>query len=115
MSDQRFAIIDPAAGVSGDMLLGALVDVGLPREWLAGLPDRLKLDDVTIDCAEVMRAGIRATKMTVRLGGAIEGPAGGGSNRIPAGPGSDGPRRSGSRSRCSARPSCERTGRSCGG
>jgi pyridinium-3,5-bisthiocarboxylic acid mononucleotide nickel chelatase len=75
MSGQRFAIIDPAAGVSGDMLLGALVDVGLPREWLAGLPQRLGLEDVTVDCADVMRAGIRATKVTVRLGGAIEGPA----------------------------------------
>ncbi len=57
------------------MLLGALVDVGLPREWLARLPERLKLGDVTIDCADVMRGGIRATKVTVRLSGAIEEPA----------------------------------------
>jgi hypothetical protein len=75
MSGQRFAIIDPVAGVSGDMLLGALVDVGLPREWLAGLPERLELGLVTIDCSDVMRAGIRATKVTVRLDGAVEEPS----------------------------------------
>ena len=47
MSDGRFAILDPAAGISGDMLLGALVAAGAPAEWLQGLPPRLGLPDVT--------------------------------------------------------------------
>ena len=41
MADGRFAILDPAAGISGDMLLGALVAAGAPADWLRGLPARL--------------------------------------------------------------------------
>ena len=40
MADGRFAILDPAAGISGDMLLGALVAAGAPADWLRGLPAR---------------------------------------------------------------------------
>ena len=60
------AILDPAAGVSGDMLLGALISAGAPRELLQGLPRRLGLDGVTVEIEEVLRAGLRATKVTVR-------------------------------------------------
>lgn len=74
MSVHRFAIIDPAAGMSGDMLLGALLDLGAPREWLAGLPARLGVSDAEIEIADAMRCGVRATKVTVRLHGATEGP-----------------------------------------
>ena len=75
MSHGRFAIIDPSAGISGDMLLGALVAAGAPRDWLAGLPARLGCAGVTVEIATVDRAGIRATKVTVRLpGGATEEP-----------------------------------------
>lgn len=72
---RRFAIIDPSAGVSGDMLLGALVGAGAEPAWLTGLPARLGVDGVTVDIAEVDRAAIRATKVTVRLAdGSHEGP-----------------------------------------
>jgi len=60
------AILDPAAGVSGDMLLGALVSAGAPRDWLHGLPRRLGLHGVTVEIEDVLRAGLRATKVTVR-------------------------------------------------
>ena len=43
MSDGHFAILDPAAGISGDMLLGALVAAGAPADWLRALPARLGL------------------------------------------------------------------------
>ncbi|HEX6645125.1 MAG TPA: nickel pincer cofactor biosynthesis protein LarC, partial [Gemmatimonadales bacterium] len=71
----RFAIIDPAAGISGDMLLGALVDAGAPPEWLRGLPERLRCPEVTIGIEEVDRCGVRARRVVVRLpGGLTEGP-----------------------------------------
>jgi uncharacterized protein (TIGR00299 family) protein len=75
MSDSRFAIIDPAAGVSGDMLLGALIAAGAPAGWLEQLPARLGCPDVTIEIESVDRCGLRATKVNVRLpGGVIEPP-----------------------------------------
>jgi uncharacterized protein (TIGR00299 family) protein len=76
MADGRFAIIDPAAGISGDMLLGALVAAGAPVEWLRGLPARLGAPEVAVEVAEVTRGGVRATKVDVILpGGAQEHPA----------------------------------------
>jgi uncharacterized protein (TIGR00299 family) protein len=76
MADGRFAILDPAAGMSGDMLLGALVAAGAPVEWLEGLPARLGLAGVTVRTEPVDRCGIRAVKVSVVLpGGAQELPA----------------------------------------
>ena len=76
MADGRFAILDPAAGISGDMLLGALVAAGAPTDWLRGLPARLGAPDVTVEITEVTRCGVRATKVDVVLpGGAREHPA----------------------------------------
>lgn len=76
MSDRRFAIIDPAAGVSGDMLLGALVAVGADPARLQSLPSRLGLDGVEVDIQPTERCGIACTKVTVRLAdGSWEAPA----------------------------------------
>ena len=76
MSDGRFAVIDPAAGISGDMLLGALIGAGAPVGWLEGLPSRLGIPEVSVAVAEVDRCGIRAVKVHVALpGGAHEAPA----------------------------------------
>ncbi|HET8835708.1 MAG TPA: nickel pincer cofactor biosynthesis protein LarC [Gemmatimonadales bacterium] len=67
MADGRFAILDPAAGISGDMLLGALVGAGAPVSWLEGLPARLGAAGVTVRVESVDRCGIRATKVHVVL------------------------------------------------
>jgi uncharacterized protein (TIGR00299 family) protein len=67
MSDGRFAILDPAAGISGDMLLGALIAAGAPAEWLQAVPRRLGLPDVRVEIEEVDRCGVRATKVNVLL------------------------------------------------
>jgi pyridinium-3,5-bisthiocarboxylic acid mononucleotide nickel chelatase len=67
MPDERFAILDPAAGMSGDMVLGALVAAGAAPEWLRGIPARLGFADVQIGIEEVDRCGIRATKINVVL------------------------------------------------
>ena len=61
----RFAILDPAAGMSGDMLLGALVDAGAPADWLESLPARLGLPGLRVEIGRVSRAGITATRVEV--------------------------------------------------
>jgi len=57
------AILDPFSGISGDMTLGALVDLGLSAEWLMSLPQRLELDGVTAHVSDVRRAGIACKKV----------------------------------------------------
>ncbi len=54
----RIAILDPAAGISGDMTLGALLSLGLPVSWLEELPKRLGLGDVRVTVRDVRRSGI---------------------------------------------------------
>jgi uncharacterized protein (TIGR00299 family) protein len=52
------AILEPFSGISGDMTLGALVDLGLNQDWLRSLPTRLGLDGVKVSIERVRRAGI---------------------------------------------------------
>lgn len=63
----KIAWFDASAGASGDMILSALVDAGLPfetlREQLAGLA----VDGYELACEPVMRRGVRATKVKVTL------------------------------------------------
>ncbi len=54
----RIAILDPAAGISGDMTLGALLSLGLPASWLEELPGRLGVGDVRVTVRDVRRSGI---------------------------------------------------------
>lgn len=63
----KIAILDPAAGISGDMTLGALVDAGISEEWLRSLPGRLGLDGVRVRIERVERAALMATKVSFDL------------------------------------------------
>jgi uncharacterized protein (TIGR00299 family) protein len=54
----RIAIFDPAAGISGDMTLGALLALGVPPAWLAALPGRLGLSGVAVTIRDVTRSGV---------------------------------------------------------
>lgn len=54
----RIAILDPAAGISGDMTLGALLSLGVPAAWLDGLPARLGLGGVGVTVRDVVRGGV---------------------------------------------------------
>ncbi len=54
----RIAILDPTAGISGDMTLGALLSLGLPVSWLEELPRRLGVGDVRVMVRDVRRGGI---------------------------------------------------------
>ena len=67
MADGRFAILDPAAGISGDMLLGALIAAGASPAWLEGLPARLGAPNVSVRIEAVDRCGLRATQVHVLL------------------------------------------------
>lgn len=75
MASGRILILDPAAGISGDMLLGALVDAGASPNWLLSLPDRLGFPEVTVEVERVSRCGIACTKVHVRLPGGAAEPA----------------------------------------
>jgi uncharacterized protein (TIGR00299 family) protein len=72
MSDGRFAILDPAAGISGDMLLGALIAAGASREWLQQLPSRLGFPEVKVETRAVLRCGVKAIKVDVVLPGEVQ-------------------------------------------
>jgi pyridinium-3,5-bisthiocarboxylic acid mononucleotide nickel chelatase len=61
------ALLDPFSGISGDMMLGALVGVGLEAEWLAALPSRLGLDGVSVEIREVQRGGIACCKVEFEI------------------------------------------------
>ena len=54
----RIAILDPAAGISGDMTLGALLALGVPASWLEELPARLGIAGVGVTVRDVRRAGV---------------------------------------------------------
>src|SRR5467141_3632009 len=54
----RIAILDPAAGISGDMTLGALLALGVPQNWLEALPARLGLEGVGVTVRNAVRCGV---------------------------------------------------------
>jgi uncharacterized protein (TIGR00299 family) protein len=61
----RIAYFDCIAGASGDMILGALLDAGLPEATLReGLAD-LWLDDFDLTCHRVLKHGFSATRVDV--------------------------------------------------
>jgi pyridinium-3,5-bisthiocarboxylic acid mononucleotide nickel chelatase len=53
------------AGASGDMFLGALVDVGAPLEVMQSAVDAVSVEHVSLRAREVTRAGLAATKVEV--------------------------------------------------
>jgi len=68
----RIAYFDCASGASGDMVLGALVDLGLPLDRLRTELAKLPLTGYRIAASKVERAGIQATKVDVVVEGEIE-------------------------------------------
>ena len=57
--------LDCFSGASGDMILGALLDLGLPLEDLRGALGSLAVDGVDVAADRVLRAGVSATKLRV--------------------------------------------------
>ncbi|MHB0979421.1 MAG: nickel pincer cofactor biosynthesis protein LarC [Thermoleophilia bacterium] len=59
------AYVDTFSGVSGDMLLGALVDAGLPLEELQGALDTLGVQGLRLISSAERRSSIGATRVMV--------------------------------------------------
>lgn len=64
---RRILFIDGSAGASGDMILGALVDVGVPAAHLRRCLQSLALSGWTLRSTRVVRRGLAARKIDVRL------------------------------------------------
>ncbi len=62
------AYLDCAGGVSGDMLIAALLDAGAPEEALRAVPGRLGLEGVDVSLVRVERHGIGALHLDVVSG-----------------------------------------------
>jgi uncharacterized protein (TIGR00299 family) protein len=61
----RILYFDCFNGASGDMVLGALLDAGLPLEELRRALGSLALEGAEVSSKQVLRAGVSATKFTV--------------------------------------------------
>src|SRR5207244_861328 len=59
----RIAILDPAAGISGDMTLGALLTLGVPPSWLEALPGRLGFAGVGVVIRDAIRGGVNCKQV----------------------------------------------------
>ena len=61
----RILYFDCFNGASGDMVLGALLDAGLPLEELRRALGSLAIDGASVSASRVLRAGVSATKFNV--------------------------------------------------
>ena len=61
------AYFDCFSGISGDMTLGALIDLGTPVEWLQNELSRLPLNGFHLTVTPMMRNGIQATFVSVEI------------------------------------------------
>src|SRR4051794_16299544 len=64
----KIAYIECFAGISGDMLLGALIDAGVSRTSLEQTTETLRIG-ASLQFSQVNRSGIQATKVDVLVDG----------------------------------------------
>ena len=62
----RILYFDCFSGISGDMVLGAFLDAGLPLDDLRRALGSLAVSGFDVDATRVLRAGVSATKFVVR-------------------------------------------------
>jgi uncharacterized protein (TIGR00299 family) protein len=65
----KIAYLDAFSGISGDMTVGALLDLGVPLAALREAIAALALDGVELGTERIARSGIHATKFHVRVHG----------------------------------------------
>lgn len=61
----RVLYFDCFSGASGDMVVGALLDAGLPFDELRAALGSLAIDGASVSATKVLRAGLSATKFSV--------------------------------------------------
>ena len=59
---------DCFSGASGDMIVGSLIDLGLPLDQLTRELQKLNLQNYSLSANKVVKAGLTATKFTVEAG-----------------------------------------------
>ncbi len=62
----RILYYDCFSGISGDMNLGAMIDLGIEKDYLTGELDKLNLNGWELIAEKDQRHGINGTKVTVR-------------------------------------------------
>ena len=63
----KIAYFDCFAGISGDMTLGALIDLGVDPHWLAGELRKLCLTGYRLETRRVLKSGLQAVQFSVIL------------------------------------------------
>src|SRR5688572_30319950 len=58
---------DGASGAAGDMMLGALLDLGVPRVVIEEVFDRVGLGKDRLEVARVVKHGLAAVNVTIRI------------------------------------------------
>ncbi len=61
------AYLDCSSGISGDMLLGALLDAGLPLDWLCSELKKIPVGAYEVEVRSVLRSGLAGTQLTFRI------------------------------------------------
>ena len=69
----RLLYFDCFSGISGDMLLGALIDAGLPLDELKRALGTLAVSGYDVSANRVLRAGVSATRFVVHEHGVAPG------------------------------------------
>lgn len=64
---EKIVYFDCFAGISGDMSVGALIDLGVKFEYLEEELKKLKIDGYRVSCEKKLKNGISGTKFNVIL------------------------------------------------
>jgi pyridinium-3,5-bisthiocarboxylic acid mononucleotide nickel chelatase len=67
-ADKKVLFLEPFSGISGDMMIGALIDLGFNFAELQEKLSFLPLKEYQLSCQKCVRSGIQATKFDVQAG-----------------------------------------------